>query len=183
MNHLGTQYMETERLVLRRFQLADAQAMYKNWASDDEVTRYLTWPAHSDSLVTEQVLKDWMTQYLERNFYQWAIVWKKESPEPIGSISVVRWDKNGKVPVIGYCMGRQWWGHGIMTEALDAVIGFLFDQVGVGSITMYHDVNNPRSGAVMRRCGMEYQGIREKADRNNQGVCDICCYSIEASDR
>lgn len=63
MNHLGTQYIETERLILRRFELSDAQAMFDNWANDDEVTKYLTWPAHADMSVTEELLGEWVPQY------------------------------------------------------------------------------------------------------------------------
>ena len=47
MKHCGTQTLETERLILRRFTVRDADAMYTNWAADPEVTRYLTWPAHA----------------------------------------------------------------------------------------------------------------------------------------
>ncbi|MCI8806855.1 MAG: N-acetyltransferase, partial [Oscillospiraceae bacterium] len=47
----------------------------------------------------------------------------------------------------------------------------------------YHDPNNPHSGGVMRKCGMTFQEIREKSDRNNQGVCDAAHYSIECGDR
>ena len=46
MKHCGTQIIETERILLRRFSKDDAEAMYRNWASDPEVTKYLTWPAH-----------------------------------------------------------------------------------------------------------------------------------------
>ena len=44
MRHCGTQLLETERLILRRFEIGDAEAMYRNWASDPDVTKYLTWP-------------------------------------------------------------------------------------------------------------------------------------------
>lgn len=47
MNHLGTKRLETDRLVLRRFVPEDAADMYRNWASDPEVTKFLTWPPHS----------------------------------------------------------------------------------------------------------------------------------------
>lgn len=183
MNHIGTQYIETERLVLRRFELADAQAMFDNWASDDEVTKYLTWPTHTDVSVTERILGDWTVQYAQAGFYNWAIVFKDNGPEPIGNISAVRWEKDGQVPVVGYCLGRRWWRQGVMTEALGAVIQFLFSQVGVGRIESYHDPNNPHSGDVMRKCGMVFEGILEKSDRNNQGVCDASHYSIERGDR
>ena len=59
MNHQGTKTIETERLILRRFTMEDAPAMYRNWASDPEVTKYLTWPAHSSVEVSQQVLRDW----------------------------------------------------------------------------------------------------------------------------
>ncbi|MCI8762665.1 MAG: GNAT family N-acetyltransferase, partial [Oscillospiraceae bacterium] len=104
-------------------------------------------------------------------------------PQPVGNISVVRWEQEGQVPIVGYCLGRRWWHQGIMTEALGAVISFLFEQVGVERIRAYHDTNNPHSGGVMRKCGMTFQGIREKSDRNNQGVCDAAHYSIEREDR
>ena len=85
MNHVGTQYIETERLILRRFELSDARAMFDNWASDDEVTKYLTWPAHSGVSVTEQLLEDWVSQYSKNDCYRWAIVLKENGPQPIGS--------------------------------------------------------------------------------------------------
>ena len=183
MNHIGTQYIETERLILRRFERSDAQAMFDNWASDDEVTKYLTWPPHSDVSVTEQLLEDWVAQYAQDDCYRWAIVFKENGPEPIGSIDVCHWRENGEVPEIGYCMGKRWWHQGVMTEALGAVIDFLFQQGGVCRIVARHDVNNPHSGGVMRKCGMKFEGVREKSHQNNQGVIDTANYSIEHGDR
>ena len=183
MTHIGTQYIETQRLALRRFELSDAQAMFDNWASDDEVTKYLTWPAHADVSVTEQILADWVGQYDRDDCYRWAIILKENGPQPIGSIDVVRRMENGEVPEIGYCMGKRWWHQGVMSEALGAVIDFLFDQVGVERIVARHDVNNPHSGGVMRKCGMKFEEIREKSHQNNQGVIDTANYSIERGDR
>lgn len=179
MTHIGTRYIETERLILRRFELSDARAMYDNWASDGEVTKYLTWPTHADVSVTERILGEWVPQYEENNCYRWAITVKKNGPEPIGSIDVCHWRGDGDVPEIGYCMGRRWWHMGIMTEALGAVIDFLFERVGVPRIVARHDVNNPHSGGVMRKCGMKFEGIQEKAHQNNQGVIDTANYAIE----
>lgn len=64
MNHIGTQYIETERLILRRFEPSDAPAVFANWASDDEVTKFLTWPTHTDMSVTDGILEQWAAQYL-----------------------------------------------------------------------------------------------------------------------
>ena len=56
MRHLGTVTIETERLILRAFEREDADAMFKNWASDPRVTRCLTWAPHKDKGVTRRVL-------------------------------------------------------------------------------------------------------------------------------
>ena len=183
MNHIGTQYIETDRLILRRFEVSDAQAMYDNWASDNEVTKYLTWPTHADASVTEQLLEEWVSQYAKDDCYRWAIVCKKDGFQPIGSIDVAHWDESGEVPEIGYCMGKRWWHQGIMTEALGAVIDFMFNQVGIQRIVARHDINNPHSGGVMRKCGMTFEGVKEKSHQNNQGVIDTACYAIARGDR
>ena len=73
MNHLGTRELATERLTLRRFEIEDAENMFYNWASDPEVTKYLTWPTHKSVEVTETIIKEWVSQYDRKDFYQWAI--------------------------------------------------------------------------------------------------------------
>ena len=58
MNKTGTQRIETHRLILRQYRIEDAEDMFTNWASDSEVTKYLTWPAHSGTDVTRMVMSD-----------------------------------------------------------------------------------------------------------------------------
>ena len=182
MKHLGTKRLETSRLILRPFVAEDADAMYTNWASDPEVTKYLTWPAHGCVDISAMVLGDWISHYGEENFYQWAIV-SKDLGQPIGSISVVnRKDEVGSVE-IGYCIGRSWWRRGYTSEALMAVMDFFFDEVGVNRVEARHDANNPHSGGVMKKCGMQYEGILRQSDRNNQGIVDAVWYGILASER
>ena len=53
MEHKGTQTLQTERLTLRRFRETDAAAAYRNWCSEDAVTRFLTWAAHAEMSATE----------------------------------------------------------------------------------------------------------------------------------
>lgn len=177
MKHLGTKRMETERLLLRPFTLDDAEVMFYSWASDPEVTKYLTWPAHESVEVSRWVLSDWCSHYGEPDYYQWAIV-PKELGEPIGSIAVVRADNQAQWVEIGYCIGKQWWHRGYVSEALKALIAFFFEEVGVGRIQARHDPRNPNSGAVMRKCGLVCEGTLRRADVNNQGICDECIYSI-----
>jgi ribosomal-protein-alanine N-acetyltransferase len=70
-----------------------------------------------------------------------------------------------------------------MTEALSAVVDFLFKEVGVNRVEACHDPSNPHSGDVMRKCGMQYEGTQRQAGINNQGLCDMSWYAILAGDR
>ena len=177
LTHKGTQRIETDRLILRKARKEDAQPMFRNWASDPEVTKYLTWPTYENVETAHQILDQWVREYDSPHYYQWMIV-LKELGEPIGSISVVRQNDHVEEAEIGYCIGSHWWHNGIMTEALNAVIEYLFVEVGMNRIAARHDPNNPHSGGVMRKCGMKYEGTHRSCDRNNQGICDTAQYAI-----
>ena len=174
--------IETERLILRRFIIEDAQDMYQNWASDPEVTKFLSWPVHQSVDVSKKVIANWINSYSEPDNYQWAITLKLSDQAVIGSIGVVhKSDDIGKVE-IGYCIGRKWWHQGITSEALKALIDFFINEVGINRVEAIHDPNNPNSGKVMSKCGMKYEGTMRQSHRNNQGICDSVWYAILASD-
>ena len=178
MEHKGTVRIETDRLVLRRFTPDDADAIFNNWASDDEVTKFLTWPTHPNTDVTKFVLNDWVSDYAKEDNYQWGITIKENGDEVIGSIAAVDVNDNiGKIH-IGYCIGRKWWHCGITSEAFSAVIPFLFQEVKANRIESQHDPNNPYSGEVMAKCGLKHEGTLRKADWSNKGIVDACMYSL-----
>lgn len=182
MNHCGTQRLETERLELRKFVIEDASAMYQNWASDDEVTKYLTWPAHSNRDVSQAVIESWIHSYSDKAYYQWAIVFKANGDKPIGNIGAVFIDEDISMIRIGYCIGKAWWNQGITSEALRAVIDFFLTHTDADRIEARHDPRNPYSGKVMEKCGMKYDGTLRSCVRNNQGICDACYYALLRSE-
>lgn len=92
MNHKGTVVIETEKLILRPFIDEDAQAAFNNWESDERVTEFLRWPTYHDVEDTKRIIHEWVQQYADPTYYQWAIVLKSLN-EPIGSISVVDQDE------------------------------------------------------------------------------------------
>jgi len=178
MIHIGTLNIETERLLLRRFVQGDAPYIFRNWARDPEVSRHLTWMAHDNVENTEKVLQMWLDSYDRPEIYNWAIV-DKESGQPIGSIAVVAIYEEADKCEIGYCLGRKYWGKGIMTEAFKAVMDFLFNQVGFNRIQAYHHVDNPASGRVMMKAGMKKEGQMRQFARSNKGdFVDVDFYGI-----
>ena len=182
MKHVGTKPIESERILLRRFQPGDDVAMYKNWASDPEVTKYLMWPAHKDTSVSNKIINEWIQEYAKEDYYQWAIVLKEHGDEPIGCIAVVSQNELSHMMHIGYALGRAWWHQGIMSECLKMVIDYLFKETDVQRIESRHDPHNPNSGLVMKKCGMIYEGRLRQSDWNNQGICDADYYSILRSE-
>jgi ribosomal-protein-alanine N-acetyltransferase len=181
MKHVGTKVIETNRLILRPFSLKDAPAMYRNWASDNEVTKYLTWPTHPNIGITEKIIQSWLSEYEKDDYYQWCMEWKT-THEAIGSISVVHMNEVTEAVEVGYCIGRQFWNLGITSEALLAIVHFFFEDVNTKRIEARHDINNPNSGKVMKKCGFELEGIHRKADKNNTGICDVAHYGILADE-
>ena len=181
INHKGTAPLETERLMLRRFKHDDAEYMYRNWASDPEVTTYMTWQPHANVAGSQYIVDDWINSYSKPDSYIWAIV-LKSLDEPIGGISVVDLDDTIGMVEIGYCIGKKWWNQGYVSEALKEIICFFFNEVGINRIQAKHDPRNSFSGRVMMKCGLRYEGTMRQNNINNLGIVDSSMYAILKED-
>jgi len=157
MTHLGTKTLETPRLILRQFRLSDAEDMYNNWANSPAVCRFLSWEPHKDAEETRQLLSRWVERYQNEKEYNWALE-LKELGQIIGNLSVVSLSDQHLHCELGYCMGERFWRKGLMPEAAERVIGFLFEEVGLNRIEAKHAAHNPASGRVMEKCGMAKEG-------------------------
>lgn len=181
MTHKGTVTLETKRLILRQPRLDDAEDMFRNWAASEKVTRCMTWQPYQNIDDVRGYIQYVIDCCKKPDHYDWVIEYK-ELGEAIGSISVISVNENIDACEIGYCLGDAFWGKGIMPEALNEVIRFLFEEVGMNRIQATHDVRNPNSGRVMEKCGMRYEGTMRQADKNNQGICDSVMRAILRED-
>lgn len=176
LTHKGTQTLKTERLILRRFTHEDAKPMFETWANDARVSKFLTWEPHGNIEVTQGIVDSWVKDYDKADNYNWVI---ELEGKIIGSISVVRIDENSEFAEIGYCIGFDFWGKGIMTEAAKAVIDFLFSEVNVNRVTITHATKNPASGKVAQKCGLTLEGVKREYFKSTDGESlDIAIYSI-----
>ena len=169
MRHAGTQEIETGRLLLRRLLPEDAGMMYANWASDPAVTKYLRWEPHKSETETRELLSAWALLYPNPDYYQWAMV-EKATGQVFGSISLYNslleeprqrtaWpglDLTDGIWEPGYCIGKAWWGKGLTTEALKAVVDFWFRNTDGRWLACCHAAENPASGRVMEKAGFVY---------------------------
>lgn len=182
INYKGTQTITTKRLILRKFKIKDAESMFKNWASDPEVTKYLSWPYHKELSTTRKIINNYLEEYKNYEVYNWAIV-PKEYGEVIGSITVVEMSNEKERCEIGYCISKSYWNQGITTEALNAVIDYLINKIGFKRVQAKHNSENKASGKVMFKAGMEYEGRLRKYNKNNEGeLVDCDMYSILKED-
>ena len=176
ITHKGTKTIQTERLLLRRFTVKDAEAMFENWANDERVTRFLSFLPHGTVEVTKELLENWCAAYEKDSTYNWAIEFEGTV---IGSISVVDFNERSERTALGYCMGFDYWNKGIMTEAAKAVMDYLFSEVGVNRVEISHAVKNPGSGRVAQKCGLQYEGTRREYFKSSSGeFLDIAHYGI-----
>ena len=148
--------LETERLKLRLIRTTDAEHIYRTWASDPEVTRYLTWQTHESPEDTRKIVDIWVSEYEKEGTYRWGIE-RKSDGVLMGMIDVVN-IRNG-VPAIGYCLGRAYWNNGYMTEALKAVISELFTE-GYDAVFIEAVVENIGSNRVIEKAGFIFTGTR-----------------------
>lgn len=180
--HKGTQQIKTPRLILRRFTPQDADSIYDNWASDEGVTRHLSWAPHQNREITRSVLSIWLEQYADPTYYHWGIA-LRAGGEVIGSVNFTDIHEKALRTSVGYCIGRRYWGQGFMTEALRAVIDFGFSKVGFARIQAYHDLGNAASGRVMQKAGMLYEGrLRKYAPDGGGELSDCEMYAILRED-
>lgn len=160
INHVGTVKINTERLVLRKFNESDAKEIFENWISDPEVAKYMVWNPQKDISETEKWLHKCISKYEKLDIYNWGIE-LKESGELIGSISANKFENDYECYEIGYALGRKYWGNGYATEALKSVVEFLVRDVGIRKIVCRYAKENQASGSVIRKNGFIYKGRGE----------------------
>lgn len=151
MNQTNTPALETERLLLRRFSAEDSQALFSIY-KDKEVNAYLPWfPLETLEEARKLLQEKYLKYYQKPQGYRYAICLKPDHV-PIGYVHVSMEDSHD----FGYGLCKAFWHQGIVTEAGNRVIKQLKED-GIPYVTATHDVNNIRSGNVMKRLGMTYQ--------------------------
>lgn len=137
--------IKTERLILRKFGSKDMDALYL-LLKDEEVNTFLPWFPLKNIKETE----DFYEQRFANNEYCFAVCLKKDN-YPIGYLNLATDDSFD----LGYALCKEFWHRGIVTEASNALIEQLRKD-NIPYITATHDINNPRSGGVMKQIGMKY---------------------------
>lgn len=182
MKNIGTQTLKTNRLILRKFNSDDYIKMYDNWASDEQVTKYVSFNPHKDYNETKQIINDWIKEY-DHGSYNW-VVELNDTHEIIGNISVIEMSMKHNNCEVGYVFGSKYWGNGYASESLSCVLKFLLNDCDFYLVEAKHHACNPASGRVMEKAGMKKDGVlRERRfNKIKDGFDDLVVYSIIKSE-
>ena len=167
--------IESNRLRLRRFKISDAEAIFSNYATDEKVTKYLTWTVHPNIEVTKSLLTSWIKEddEFEPNVTRFAIT-LKDKDEVIGSIDLVRHTE----VEIGYVLSRNYWNQGIMSEALKAFLLYL-KEIGYKKMTIKADVDNISSNKVITKNGGIFIKNEEMFLKSKNKTRTLNCYYFD----
>ena len=180
ITHKGSKVLETTRLVLRPFVVGDANAMFK-YASDPETTKFMRFSPHKSVQETTELLTMWEEEAKQPTFYNWAVVCK-ECNEVIGSIGMVDVKEFHSQAEVGYIIRKDHWKKGLMTECLQRVIQFCFEELNFNRLEACHSIENPPSGRVMEKAGMKREGVKRQYFPTDHGYVDSIMYAITRSD-
>jgi ribosomal-protein-alanine N-acetyltransferase len=172
--------IETERLRLRKFHKDDAAAIY-DYASNEQVTKYVLWETHQSIKDSEAFLAFALNKYDERDVSPWAIELKRNE-RMIGTVDFVWWKPKDKTAELGYVLSEPYWGQGIMTEAVNALVEFGFNNMELERIQAKCIAENLSSARVMEKAGLIYEGTHRRAIYVKGAHRDFKVYAIIRED-
>ena len=148
--------LETPRLILRPWRESDLKDFFA-YASVEGVGERAGWRHHESIEVSRAILEDFMSH---KNVFALE---HRESGKAIGSLGLHTSWANGeeayrhlKVKEIGYVLSRDYWGCGLMPEAVNEVIRYLFEEIGLDVIFCSYYVWNKQSARVQEKCGFRF---------------------------
>ncbi|MFC3911948.1 GNAT family N-acetyltransferase [Pseudaeromonas sharmana] len=146
---------ETSRLIIRPPVIEDAEDIFRNYAQDSEVTRYLTWRPHRELKET----LSWVNFCVQNCNTQSSVIFVIYAKETHETIGMIDFRLEGYKAHCGYVLAKKYWNQGVMTEAMQPVIHYLATSGNIYRIWAVHDVENEASGKVLEKLGMRCEGV------------------------
>lgn len=151
---MKTPILQTDRLILRPFCMEDSQEVFECWESDPAVAKYMFWDSHNDVNITIGWVKKELSKRDSDDWYRWAIL-SKETGDLLGTGLIYVEEEYAKFE-IAYNLGKKSWGCGYTTEAMQEVIKFAKEELGINEIMGRHAKENPTSGRILEKLGFTY---------------------------
>lgn len=172
----------TKRLTLREVRPHDDLAALHELFADPEVARFTDTGPFTTMAEAVDVMA-WITEiFNERRGMRWAITSRTSPDALIGTCGYNRWDRSSNSADIGYDLMRRFWGDGLMTEALQAIIEFGFQQMGLNRIEADVTVGNDRSARLLEKLGFCEEGLLRQRGHWKGRYHDLHVYGLLRDD-
>ncbi len=168
--------LETERVLLRKFTIDDANDMFE-YSSVPDVSDFVPWEPHKTIEDSYGFINYILKQYEDSKLAPWAIV-LKENQKVIGTIDFVAWFPQHHRAEIGFILSKEYWGKGLILEAATKVIEFGFDKMSLNKINAPCMVENVQSARVLQKLGMTLEGVMKDEYFIKGKFRDMAVYSI-----
>lgn len=168
--------LETERLILRKFESKDASDLFE-YCSDEETVKYVTFPRYHSMVDSIDRISDLTQKYKTHEIMCWAIE-LKETGKVIGSIDFVNYYDSIKCVEIGYILNNAFWNKGYITEAAACLTKYAFEQLKMVRVQAKCIAENLGSSRVMEKIGMKFEGCLRKSTYRNERYYDVNYFAI-----
>ena len=151
--------LKTERLVLRPWREGDAESLYK-YASDTDVGYPAGWPAHTSVENSLDIIKNVLSAP------ETYAVCLRETDEAVGSVGLKTGESTDMTEredecELGYWIGKQYWGRGLIPEACRELLGYAFEELGMRAVWCGYYDGNTKSRRVQEKLGFVYHHMTE----------------------
>ena len=168
---MGDKMIKTKRLILRNWNIEDAESMYK-YAKNPKIGPMCGWPAHDSLTISRMVVSD----FVNNHPYCFAICLNDDLNNPIGCIELMSDEKYKDDELeLGYWLGEEYWGNGYMTEACAGIIDFAFFDIKINKIWCGYFEGNEKSHKVQEKLGFKFynkENVELKLLNENR-ICNI----------
>lgn len=166
--------LETENLIMRPWDISDAEDMYE-YAKTPNVGPMAGWQPHKDIEESRKIIASFI-----ENDTDWAIV-NKRNNKVIGSVGLNKSSyPSGSFVVreVGYVLNPTYWGHGLAAECVKEVMRFAFTEFGVDMLCVRHYSFNLQSKRVIEKCGFRYEGFLRNYYQKDGNMYAARLYSL-----
>ena len=172
--------IETERLILRKLELADAEDLFR-YASEPAVSRFMPWNVHKTIEETKRFLAFILDAYEQQRKLTWAIE-LKETGKMIGTIDYVSWQPKRSKAEMAYTLSHEYWGRGLMKEAAEGLLAFGFKEMGLNKVEAPIMLENAQSRRLAEKLGMKLEGVARDHMVIKGDFVDLAMYSLLKSE-
>jgi ribosomal-protein-serine acetyltransferase len=178
---LKTEFEVGDGITLRAWREEDVQiALEAVKRNSDHLGTFMRWMTPEyDLAAAQKFIAEAIINRLQRTKLQLGIFY---GPELVGSIGYVYLDFDAKKTEIGYWIGRDAEGKGIITRACRVLIDYAFDELGMNRVEIRCSTKNIRSAAVPERLGFTKEGVLRQAEPLKDGLHDFNIYGLLAQD-